>query len=82
MATMVGIVSRHGLTINEACHIESNLIRGIYCCIIHFFHFNSLLRQLYISKKTDQFSYKLDVMYMGIHILRELKEELAWTIDK
>ena len=57
MATMVSIVSRCGLTI-EACHIESNLIRGIYCSIIHSFYFNSRLKQLYISKKTDQFSYK------------------------
>ena len=24
----------------------------------------------------------VDVAYMGVHILRHLKEELAWAIDK
>ena len=28
------------------------------------------------------FSYKVDVGYMGVHILRCLKEELAWATDK
>ena len=57
MATTVAIVSRCDLTIEE-CHIESNIIRKIYCCIIHSFHFHCHLKQLYISIKTDQFSYK------------------------
>ena len=36
---------------------------------------NHCLKQLYISHKTECFSYKGEC---GVHVLRCLKEELAW----
>ena len=44
-----------------------------------FFHFNSHLKLLYVSNKTECFSYKGE---SGIRILRHLKEELALATDK
>ena len=62
--------------------VEIKLIRVSYHCISWFFHFNSYLKQLYISNKMEWLHYKGAWMwcsYMGIHILRHL---LAWAIDK
>ena len=83
MTAVLYIVSRCVLSINAGCRNQPNY----YYCIISYFHFNSDLRQLYImSNKMDHFSYKGVAMwcmvYVGIHILRHLKEELAWVIDK
>ena len=36
-------------------------------------------KQPYTSNKTEHFSY---IGGLGIHVLRCLKEELAWAIDK
>ena len=40
------------------CVIETNLIRVSYRCKSHSFHFNSYLKQVYISNKTECFNYK------------------------
>ena len=57
MAAIVSIISRRGLRILK-CVVETNLIRVSYHCISRSFHFNSYLKQLYISNKTERFSYK------------------------
>ena len=45
-------------------------------------HCNICYKQLYLSNKTECFSYiKVDVAYVNVHVLRHLKEELAWAID-
>ena len=64
--------------------LETNLIRGSYHVISHSFHFNSHLQQEYISNNMEQFSYKRCVWYMWayMHILRCLKEVVAWALDK
>ena len=43
--------------------------------------FNSHLKQLYISNKTEHFSYKDGYGTLGVHISKCLKEELAWSIN-
>ena len=54
-----------------------------HCTLSHSFHFNSHLKQLYISNKMEQFSYKgVCVVYIGIHVLRHWIEKLACAIDK
>ena len=57
MASMIGIIGRHGLRI-EAYVIETNLLTVSFCCVSCSFHFNSYLKQLYISDKTEHLSYK------------------------
>ena len=37
--------------------VETNLIRVSYHCIGHSLHFNSYLKQLYTSNKTERFTY-------------------------
>ena len=53
MAAIVGIISRYGLGIEE-----TSLITVSIHCISCSFHFNTYLKQLYISKKTEHFSNK------------------------
>ena len=72
MAAAVGIVSTHDLLMFV---IEANLIRLIQHCTCHYFYFNSQLKQLYISNKTEHFGYKGD--WHTVYVLRHLKEELA-----
>ena len=59
--------------------IGPNLIRVSYHCISCYFHINSCLKQLYISSKTEHFSYNGGC---GIHVLRCLIGELAWAVNK
>ena len=56
MAAVVDIVSRHGLAI-EACHRnQPNMSKlAMYKPSLHL---HSHLKQLYISNKTERFSYK------------------------
>ena len=35
-----------------------------------------------MGNKMEQVSYKVGVAYMNISVLRSLKEELGWAIDK
>ena len=56
MAAIAGIISRRGLR-NEACHRnqpnKSKL--ALYKALVHFY---SHLKQLYMSNKTEHYSYK------------------------
>ena len=71
------LVARSGLTI-EAGH-RNQLKLALYKPWIYFY---SHLKYLYISNKTEHFSCKLGVAYVGMCILRLLKQELAWATDK
>ena len=53
MAATVGIISRYGLGIEAHCGDQPNS-----CFISCSFLFNSYLKQLYISNKTEHFSNK------------------------
>ena len=56
MAAIIGIVSRRGLTIEVRCRNQPNKRKlALYKPLLHFY---SHLKQLYISNKTEQFSYK------------------------
>ena len=81
MTAIVTIISRCGLTI-EACHSnQSNKSKlALYKPLLHC---NRHLKQLYI-KVTRWYTsvIKVGVVYMGVHILRHLKEELVWAIDE
>ena len=77
MAAIVGIVSRHGITIEVCCRNQPNKRKlALYKPLFHFY---SHLKQLYMSNKTERFSYKVGVVCMGMHISRGLKEELTWA---
>ena len=52
---------------------------ALYKSLLQFY---SHLKQLYISNKVECFSYEVSVACMGVHLLRRLKEEQAWAIDK
>ena len=56
MTTIVGIVSRRGLTI-EVHHIKQSIKSklALYKPLLHFYNH---LKQLYISNKTKRFIYK------------------------
>ena len=60
------------------CVIEINLIRVSFRCISRSFHFNNYFKQLYISNKTECFSYKVGVARL---LSMQLEEELARVID-
>ena len=73
-----------GMGLKLRCVTDTNLIRVTYHCISHSFHFNNLLKQLYVSNKTEQFSYKGRCCACGHTYICQgtLKEELAWSTDK
>ena len=54
-------------------------MRVSYRFISCYFQFKSYLKQLYISHKTEHFSYKNGC---GVCVLGYLKEELTLAIDK
>ena len=75
MAAVVSTASRHGL--NLMCATETNLIAIVlYKPLIHF---NSCLKQFYISNKVV---INVGVVYFGIHILRQLTLGLSQVTDK
>ena len=80
MATIVGIISRRGLTIEARLGNQSNKSKLALCK--PFLHFTSHSKQLYISNKIDCFSNKGRCVIVGVQVLRCLKEELAWAADK
>ena len=55
--------------------IETNQIRVSYHCISISFHFGSSLKQLYISNKTECFSYK---GRYGIHKCTRIELFKSW----
>ena len=74
MAAIVVICSGHGLRIKGHYRHQTKLWPLLL--------FNYHLKQLYISDKTEQFSYRGGAVYMGIACLtRLLKEQLAYTTD-
>ena len=54
MATIVGIISRRGLRIDVLHRNQPNKSK----LLLYKLYLNSQLKQLYISNKTKQFSYK------------------------
>ena len=77
MGPIVDIISRCGLTTRHKKHDKSKL--PLYKPLLHFYNH---LKQLYICNKTEHFIIKVGVAYVGICILRRLKQELAWATDK
>ena len=74
---IVSVISRLDLSI-EVCH-RNQLMRVSYRCTSHYFHCNSYLKQL--ARWSDSVI-NVGMAYVGIHVSRHLKEELAWAIDK
>ena len=65
MATVVGIASIHSLTIEVHQPNRSKL--ALYKLLLYF---NSHLKQLFRSNKTEHFSYKGGVAYLGVPMLK------------
>ena len=80
MATLAVIINGHGLGI-DAHRVnypnKSQLV--LYKALIHC---NSRQKQLYFSNKMELFSIKVDVAYVNVSVSKQLKEKLAWAIDK
>ena len=55
-----------GMALELKLVIETNLTRVSYHCRSCFFDFNSYLKQLYISNKTEHFNYKSGCAVMCI----------------
>ena len=69
------------LSIDAHCRNQPNKIKLVPNKLL--IHFNSYLKQMYVSNKavTECFSYKVGVVYVGVHISvwRHLKEELVFA---
>ena len=67
------------------CVIETSLITVSYHCINHSFHFNSYLKQLYISIKSEHFSYKSGCGMMRIEAFKRRAglgyKQTVWVIS-
>ena len=73
---VVGIVSRHGLSI-DTCENQRNKYKvALYKPSIHF---NSNLKWFCISSKTEHFSHKDG---WDLTCIEALKEQLAWATYK
>ena len=55
MAAIIGISNRHGLIIEGCLRNQTNKSK-LVLYIIHYFHFKSRLKQLYIYNQTEHFS--------------------------
>ena len=72
----------HGLSLALMHIVETNLRNNTKLVLNELLiHFNSYLKQMYISNKTEWFSNKEGVVYVGVHILvlRHLKEEIVFA---
>ena len=72
----------HGLSLVLMHIVETNLRNNTKLVLNKLLiHFNSYLKQMYINNKTEWFSYKVGVVYVGVHILvsRHLKEEIVFA---
>ena len=72
----------HGLSLVLMHIVETNLRNNTKVVLNKLLiHFNSYLKQMYINNKTEWFSYKEGVVYVGVHILvsRHLKEEIVFA---
>ena len=75
VAAIVNNISKRGLTIEVRHKNQPNKrILALYKPLLYIY---SNLKQLYISKRQSTSGIKMGVTYMGIHILRCLKEWLA-----
>ena len=81
MAAIVNIISRRGLAIKAHCRNQPNKSKlALYKPLLHFY---SHLKQLYISNKTEYFSYKgVCGVSVSVCVSKHLKEELTWATDK
>ena len=80
MAAVVGIVRGCGLSIHMPLAKKRGLL--LYKPLLHC---NSHLKQLYLSNKTQRFSYKgipVGMVDVDVRISSHLKEELVWAADK
>ena len=68
MTAIVQSVSEEGGPLKLKCVIDTNLIRPQQLSTSHYFHFNSHLKQLHISNKTEYFSYKGMCGICGCHM--------------
>ena len=65
MSAVISIISRHDLSIGADCGNQPNKSKlALYKPLLHF---NSHLRQLYTSNKTECFSYKGGFGVCGHH---------------
>ena len=81
MTATANIVSRCGLTI-DACY-SNQPYKSKLALRKPWIHFNRHLKQLYIIvTRWNASVIKVGVAYVGVHILRYLKEELVWATDK
>ena len=81
MAAIVSIISRHSLTIEVRHRKHPNKSKlALYKPLLHYYNH---LKQLYISKKMEHFSYKGGCgIHRHMHISKRLKQELAWDTDE
>ena len=78
---ILGIVSRPWLVLSIDAHCRNQPRKTKLVLNKLLIHFNSYLKQMYINNKTEWFSYKVGVVYVGVHILvsRHLKEEIVFA---
>ena len=79
MAAIVGITSRRGLRIETHRNQPNKSKLALYKPLLHFY---SYLKQPYVSNKMERSVTKVGVASMGLHVLKCLKEGLAWATDK
>ena len=82
MAAIVGIVNRCCLTIEVRCTCRSQPNKSKLALYNPLLHFYSHIKQLYISNKTERFSYKGGCVVCGSTHIKAFKEELAWATHK
>ena len=73
VVAVVGIISRRGLSIDE--HHKNHLNKYTLALYKPSIHFNSSLKWLYISSKTEYFNYRGECSAIRIEAF---KKELVW----
>ena len=69
MADIVSIINI-GMTLELKHILQTSLITVCLCYMNRSFHFNNYLKQLYISNKTEHFSYKSGCGMMHIEAFK------------
>ena len=77
MAAIVSIVSEFGLTIKVHSRNQPNKSKLVLCKPL----FHSNLKQMYKVTSWSTSVIKVGVVYVGIYVLRHLKEKLGWATD-
>ena len=80
MAAIVGIISRHGLIIGVHHRNQYNRSKiGMYSLLLSLYQLFSPA----VNELTKSISViKADVVYVGIHISRDIKEKHTWATNK